>query len=206
MRRGRRPNQDYRRVGDVGRNFAGRFFRDGMDFLRDISDEKRIAAEREAGRRSHALAEIVTVLAHEIRNPLGSMELFAGLLAGATEEMPEATQWVMHLQAGLRLLAATVNNVLQFHSQPCGELLPVRLDRLLRDTTEFLGPPGAPARSSLCKSREFSWDGHGCRGRAPVATSVFQPFAECFSRHADRRNVNDCDAGRAGPSRVVGSS
>ena len=46
--------------------------------LRDISDQKRAAAERESARRAHALAEIATVLAHEIRNPLGSMELFAG--------------------------------------------------------------------------------------------------------------------------------
>ena len=91
--------------------------------LRDISDQKRMAAERESARRAHALAEIATVLAHEIRNPLGSMELFTGLLAGATSELPEANQWVTHLQAGLRSLAATVNNVLQFHSQPCGELI-----------------------------------------------------------------------------------
>ena len=108
--------------------------------LRDISDQKRVAAEREAARRAHALAEIATVLAHEIRNPLGSMELFTGLLAGATAEMPDASEWVMHLQAGLRSLSATVNNVLQFHSQPCGELLPADVDRLLRETANFLRP------------------------------------------------------------------
>ena len=108
--------------------------------LRDISDQKRIAAERESARRAHALAEIATVLAHEIRNPLGSMELFAGLLATATIGMPEASQWVVHLRAGLRSLSATVNNVLQFHGQPCRELAPINLNRLLRDTAEFLGP------------------------------------------------------------------
>ena len=108
--------------------------------LRDISEQKRMASEREAARRAHALAEIATVLAHEIRNPLGSMELFAGLLAGATLEMPEASEWVTHLQAGLRSLSATVNNVLQFHSEPCGELLPASLERLLRETIDFLSP------------------------------------------------------------------
>lgn len=108
--------------------------------LRDISDQKRVAAERESARRAHALAEIATVLAHEIRNPLGSMELFAGLLEASTADRPEANQWVTHLQAGLRSLSATVNNVLQFHTQPCAELLPTRLDRLLRETAEFLGP------------------------------------------------------------------
>jgi signal transduction histidine kinase len=108
--------------------------------LRDASAEKRLAAEREAARRAHALAEIAAVLAHEIRNPLGSMELFTGLLAGATAGMPEAHQWVQHLQAGLRSLGATVNNVLQFHGQPGTRRVATRLDRLVQETAEFLGP------------------------------------------------------------------
>ncbi|MBS1865965.1 MAG: flagellar hook-associated protein FlgK [Acidobacteria bacterium] len=79
--------------------------------VRDKTEEKRLAADRESARRSHALAEVATVLAHEIRNPLGSMELFTGLLADATAQMPETRQWVTHLQAGLRGLSATSNNI-----------------------------------------------------------------------------------------------
>lgn len=108
--------------------------------VRDVTEEKRLAAEREASRRVHALAELSTLLAHEIRNPLGSLELFAGLIADATTTLPDARQWVDHLQAGLRGLAATVNNVLNFHSQPSPTLAPTNLERLLRDTTEFLRP------------------------------------------------------------------
>jgi len=108
--------------------------------IRDISDQKRLAAEREDARRAHALAEIAAVLAHEIRNPLASMELFADLLNDATQQNPDAHQWVVHLRAGLCLLAATVNNVLQFHSQPCPERAPSSVERLLRETVSFLGP------------------------------------------------------------------
>jgi two-component system sensor histidine kinase FlrB len=113
---------------------------DTIWIIRETTEEKRIAAEREAARRSLALAEIATVLAHEIRNPLGSMELFTGLLADATAQMPETRQWVTHLQAGLRALSATVNNVLQFHSQPAPQLLPTELDRLVNETMDFLQP------------------------------------------------------------------
>jgi signal transduction histidine kinase len=108
--------------------------------LRDTTQEKHLAAEQEKARSNQALAEIATVLAHEIRNPLGSLELFAGLLADSTAATSEASQWVGHIQAGLRTLAATVNNVLQFHSQPSLEPIPTHLDRLLRETVEFLGP------------------------------------------------------------------
>jgi signal transduction histidine kinase len=108
--------------------------------LRDLTQEKIIFHEREKSRRNESLAEIATVLAHEIRNPLGSLELFAGLLADTTASASEASQWVGQIQAGLRTLAATVNNVLQFHSQPCLEPIPTHLDRLLRETVDFLSP------------------------------------------------------------------
>jgi signal transduction histidine kinase len=108
--------------------------------LRDVTDEKRVAAERESSRRVHALAELSTLLAHEIRNPLGSLELFGGLIADATAAVPDAQKWVEHLQAGLRGLSATVNNVLSFHSQAACALAPANLARLLRDTAEFLRP------------------------------------------------------------------
>ncbi|HZS71907.1 MAG TPA: ATP-binding protein [Candidatus Acidoferrum sp.] len=119
---------------------AGQEPSDTIWIVRDTTEEKRVAAERESARRSHALAEVATVLAHEIRNPLGSMELFTGLLADATAHMPETRQWVTHLQAGLRALSATVNNVLQFHSQSEGQMLPTDLDRLVSETAGFLAP------------------------------------------------------------------
>jgi two-component system sensor histidine kinase FlrB len=95
--------------------------------------------ERESLRRRQALAEMSAVLAHEIRNPLGSLELFAGLLADA-HLATEPQQWVEHLQAGLRTLAATVNNVLQFHSQPPPGFGPTDLGALLDWLELFLHP------------------------------------------------------------------
>lgn len=66
---------------------------DTIWIVRDITEQKRLG-EREAARRSLALAEIATVLAHEIHNPLGSMELFTGTLADATTHLPETRQWI----------------------------------------------------------------------------------------------------------------
>ena len=113
---------------------------DRIFILRDTTEQKQYEREREVTHRAQALAEMAMLLAHEIRNPLGSLELFAGLLADATQNEPEVQQWVTHLQAGLRTLAATVNNVLQFHSPPCQELASPNLVRLLRETVDFLRP------------------------------------------------------------------
>jgi signal transduction histidine kinase len=113
---------------------------DSILILRDLTEARQLEREREVSRHSQALAEVATLLAHEIRNPLGSLELFAGLLADALADQAELRAWINHLQAGLRLLAATVNNVLHFHSQPSAQLLPMDLRRLVGDTVEFLRP------------------------------------------------------------------
>lgn len=89
--------------------------------------------------RSQALAEIAALLAHEVRNPLGSLELYAGLLASADLKAEQAL-WVKQLQAGLRTLAATVNNVLHFHGPPPPGLVLTELEQVLGGVDDFLRP------------------------------------------------------------------
>ena len=107
--------------------------------LQDVSQRKQLEQVQQKLRREQALAEISSVLAHEIRNPLGSLELFAGLLADSGLD-PERKQWVEHMQAGLRTLGATVNNVLQFHELPGPECVPLDVGTLLDWARLFLGP------------------------------------------------------------------
>jgi two-component system sensor histidine kinase FlrB len=116
--------------------------------LRDVSDVRRLAQEKDKLRREQALAEMSAILAHEIRNPLGSLELFAGLLAGA-ELSEDCRQWVEQVQSGLRTLAATVNNVLHFHSLPAPQRVPTDLGGLLDWASGFLVPMARQARVEL---------------------------------------------------------
>jgi signal transduction histidine kinase len=118
--------------------------------LRDTTESKRLEKEKEAARRTQDLAQMAMLLAHEIRNPLGSLELFAGLLADATGDRPVLHKWVEQVQAGLRTLSATVNNVLQFHSEPRSELSSVNIVSLLKETMDFLQP--------LARQRGMRWE------------------------------------------------
>jgi nitrogen fixation/metabolism regulation signal transduction histidine kinase len=130
-------------------NAAGDAEGGSIFILHDISEAKRLVRERDRLRREQALAEMSAILAHEIRHPLGSLELFAGLLAGAGLGA-ECRQWVEHLQAGLRTLAATVNNVLHFHSLPAPACAPTDLGQLLDWAGGFLVPMARQARVELC--------------------------------------------------------
>ena len=107
--------------------------------LQDVTERKRFEQERERLERQRALAEMAAVLAHEIRNPLGSLEVFAGLLAESDLEAGPRS-WVEHLQAGLRTLAATANNVLHFHNLPALQRAPIDLHQLLGWVRDFLLP------------------------------------------------------------------
>jgi two-component system sensor histidine kinase FlrB len=116
--------------------------------LRDVSEHKHLEEAQAELRREQALAEMSAVLAHEIRNPLGSLELFAGLLAEADLDS-ECRNWVEHVQAGLRTLAATVNNVLHFHSLPEPERSPVDLGQLLVWARDFFLPLARQSRVAM---------------------------------------------------------
>jgi signal transduction histidine kinase len=105
-----------------------------------IAVQKRLEEKQESARRVQALAEMTALLAHEIRNPLGSLELFVGLIKEATRTQPEVAAWVVHVQAGLRALSAIVNNVLQFYTQAAPRTLSTDLAKLLAGTVEFLQP------------------------------------------------------------------
>jgi two-component system sensor histidine kinase FlrB len=116
--------------------------------LRDVSEAKKLEQEREQLRRQQALVEMSALLAHEIRNPLGSLELFAGLLAEANLA-GESRRWIEHVQAGLRTLSATVNNVLHLHNTSRPELAPMDAGQLLDWAYDFLLPLAKQARVEM---------------------------------------------------------
>jgi two-component system sensor histidine kinase FlrB len=129
--------------------------------LRDVSAAKKLELEREQVGRQQALVEMSALLAHEIRNPLGSLELFAGLLAEVPLE-GESRRWIEHVQAGLRTLSATVNNVLHLYNTPQAEPAEMDLGQLLDWAYEFLLPLAKQAGVELQVT-------NGLRGRTAHA-------------------------------------
>jgi two-component system sensor histidine kinase FlrB len=105
--------------------------------LRDVTAGKLAEQERENARRTTTLAEISTILAHEIRNPLASLELFAGLIA---EDRGGTEQWIANLRAGIRTLSGTVNNVLSMNGESQARMASVNLSACVESGVEFVQP------------------------------------------------------------------
>lgn len=110
-------------------------YRDLQDHVRVLSEdlererEKRIRLERLA-----AMGEMAMELAHEIRNPLASIELFASMLEGEHADQ---------IVRSVRLLNHSVTNVLQFGKPivPCPK--PVALQELLEGIRALVQPMAA---------------------------------------------------------------
>jgi two-component system sensor histidine kinase FlrB len=83
---------------------------------------------------------MAAVLAHEIRNPLGSMELWTNALDKQPGIGEEGKYCVEHLQAGIRSLSATVNNVLQFHGHGSSGHVRLKLKSVLQNGITFIRP------------------------------------------------------------------
>jgi two-component system sensor histidine kinase FlrB len=114
--------------------------------MRDVTAQKRAEQEREAGRKAMAVAEISTILAHEIRNPLASLELFAELIENDADHR---SQWTSNLRAGIRSLSGTVNNVLSFHGSGTLKLASVPISTAIGTAVHFIQPLADQAEVEL---------------------------------------------------------
>ena len=105
-----------------------------------IQDVTRVKALEEQALRSSRLAamgEVAAELAHEIRNPLGSIEIFASLLSRDLSD-PKDRQLADNIVVGVKSLNAVVSNMLTFTRTI--EIHPERVDlnELVREAFVFM--------------------------------------------------------------------
>jgi signal transduction histidine kinase len=84
--------------------------------FKDITRLKRLEAENERNRRLSAMGELVMKIAHEIRNPLGSIELFANLLADDLKGT-EQVDYAKRISNSVRSLVSALDNMLRFSGE-----------------------------------------------------------------------------------------
>ncbi len=103
--------------------------------FKDITRLKRLEAENERNRRLSAMGELVMKIAHEIRNPLGSMELFANLLANDLKGT-EQVDYARRISNSVRSLVNTLDNMLRFSGEIRPRMEYVSINDIVRDTCD----------------------------------------------------------------------
>jgi signal transduction histidine kinase len=107
--------------------------RDEIGVLAQTFDETRAALKARDERMQMMLAGI----AHEVRNPLGGLELYAGLLRDALGGQPERLEEVGRIEREVGHLKTVVNEFLEFARRPAPNLEAVELAPLCDEVREL---------------------------------------------------------------------
>ncbi len=105
--------------------------------LNDITQLKRLEEEAERKNRLTAMGEISMQVAHEIRNPLGSIELFASMLK---MDLPdESNEWMLiqHITSATQSMNHIISNLLEYTRPRPIALEIVDSHHLLKDFSSF---------------------------------------------------------------------
>jgi len=111
--------------------------RDEIGFLAATLDETRAALAA----RDERLQMMLAGIAHEVRNPLGGLELYAGLLRDALAGQPERLAEVARIERELGHLRTVVSEFLEYARRPTPDLAPVAARPLLDEVRELTEAP-----------------------------------------------------------------
>jgi signal transduction histidine kinase len=115
--------------------------------LRSELSEKNRLLERK--NRLAALGEMAAGMAHEIRNPLGGIQLYASILAKDVADRPDSLAVVQKISGGVKRLEALVGQVLQFSREMSANVSLMDLPEVVEQSIE-LASPALNERGARC--------------------------------------------------------
>jgi len=105
--------------------------------LVDVTQLKRLEEEAERKNRLTAMGEISMQVAHEIRNPLGSIELFLSMMKLDTEENSSEMDLIQHITSATRSMNHIISNLLEYTKPRPVVLERMYTHRLLSEFADF---------------------------------------------------------------------
>lgn len=108
--------------------------------IQDITEMRSLERQMVSSKQLAAMGEMAMELAHEIRNPLAALELFAELLRQEELSDRDRQRCADNIQIGVRSLNTVVGNMLCFSRNPEPTKKPLVIAQLLEDTASFMEP------------------------------------------------------------------
>ncbi len=140
LRAGSHPLLDAESVG-------GRIVR-----LDDITEEALGRAQAERTERLAAMGEMAVKIVHQVRNPMGSIELVASLLSRDLADQPEKRKLVDKIRSGIQSMDHIISNLLAFarNTQPTLQNVNIHsiLDECLSYNVHLLDGQGISVKTS----------------------------------------------------------
>ncbi len=100
-------------------------------------EQDKLREQAERNKRLAALGEMSARIAHELRNPLGSIELFASLLKKGLSEEPEKQSWADHIHTAVSAMDYALSNMLIFTGKTNPHFQKTDLKRVIEEASLF---------------------------------------------------------------------
>lgn len=137
---GPNPEQDDRFLL-ISRNDLQSPFLDVSGFflsLEDITFPALIEAQQDRQKRLAAMQEMAAAMSQELKNPLGSLELYASILKRELSEEPDNERIAGQMLGAIRTMNHQLNNFVAFAGLPQPEMCELDLGRVLEKSLDTL--------------------------------------------------------------------
>lgn len=129
-----------------------------LEEVRRLREELRQKnAELERRSRLAALGQMAAGMAHEIRNPLGGIALYAGLLRDQLAEMPNSRTLAERIATGVARLDVIVSDILAFAGEIKPQCRPTALSAVVHEAAELV--QGRLDKAGTCLTIDVEQDG-----------------------------------------------
>lgn len=109
-----------------------------VEIFSDISRIKALEEQMQHTKTMAALGEMASTVAHEIRNPLGAMGMWAALLERDLDPADERKKLMNRILEGLSRLNRIVSNLLVYSRPVKARFRPMPLRHVLNETLDFV--------------------------------------------------------------------
>jgi len=104
----------------------------------DVTEFEKMKERLERDERLMAMGEMAARMAHEIKNPLGSMELFLSMLLNSRQRKKDR-KYIDYVLFGVKTIDRIINNLLSYTKPKTLALTEARLSHVVKETLDFMG-------------------------------------------------------------------
>ncbi len=102
-----------------------------------IEEKEALREQAERNLRLAAVGEMAARMAHELRNPLGSIELFASLLKKGLAKEPDKVKWAEHISSAVMAMDYSLTNLLLFTGKPTPNVRKIDIGGIISESRIF---------------------------------------------------------------------
>jgi len=120
-----------------------------LALIQDVTAVRELEDRLQRRNRLAAMGEMVGRIAHEIRNPLGSIELFASMLHRDLNDAPGLRKYAEHISSSVHMMNRLLTNLLLYTKPDCSHGARHETEALMLDALTLAAHAVAGARVDI---------------------------------------------------------